>query len=197
LYVADEVQAGYGRIGDHLWSFAASQLDPDLVTLGKPMGNGFPVAAVVGTAELIDAFMAETDYFSTFGGNTVACAAALAVLDAVEQQDLVANAGRVGANLGALLAQLANREPTLSAPRHWGLAVGVDVRAADTGDPAPALAQRLVEAMRERGVLIGLTGADRSTLKIRPPLVFTVTHAERLVTELEASVNGAAKTHAS
>ncbi len=189
LYVADEVQAGHGRTGDHLWSFAASQLDPDLVTLGKPMGNGFPVAAVVGTADVIDAFMAETDYFSTFGGNPVACAAALAVLDVVEQQDLIANARAVGTHLSGLLDQLANRESKLAPPRNWGLAVGVDVRAADTGEPAPAAAQRAVDAMRERGVLIGLTGAERSTLKIRPPLVFTRAHAERLVTELEASLS--------
>lgn len=188
LYVADEVQAGYGRTGDHLWSFAASQLDVDLVTLGKPMGNGFPVAAVVGRADLIDPFMEGTDYFSTFGGNTVACAAALEVLHTVEKNDLVANARVVGGNLTGLLAELAEQAATLAPPRGWGLAVGVDVRSPDNGQPAPHIAQRLVDRMRERGVLIGLTGAARSTLKIRPPLVFTTSHAERLVTELEASL---------
>ena len=188
LYVADEVQAGYGRTGDHLWSFAAGQLQADLVTLGKPMGNGFPVAAVLGPADLIDAFMEETEYFSTFGGNTVACAAALAVLQTVDEEGLTANARAVGAYLASLLADLATRDARLGPPRGWGLAVGADIRSADDGSPAPAIARQVVDRMRDRGVLIGLTGADGSTLKIRPPLAFTVAHADRLVTELEGSL---------
>lgn len=190
LYVADEVQAGYGRTGDHLWSFVASGLDADLVTLGKPMGNGFPVAAVIGSSDVIDAFMEATDYFSTFGGNPVACAAALAVLTTVQQEGLVVKARNVGAHLTKLLAELAKLDGTLAAPRSWGLTVGVDVRSPDNGVvPAPDLASRLVDRMRERGVLIGLTGAARSTLKIRPPLVFTAAHADRLVTELQGSLS--------
>jgi 4-aminobutyrate aminotransferase-like enzyme len=192
LYVADEVQAGYGRTGDHLWSFAAGDLQPDLVTLGKPMGNGFPVAGVLGPADLIDAFMEETGYFSTFGGNTVACATALAVLRAVQEEDLTANARLTGAHLTSLLADLATQDATLAPPRGWGLAVGVDVRSPEDGLPAPDVASRLVERMRDRGVLIGLTGATESTLKIRPPLVFTASHAERLVTELSASLRDVA-----
>ncbi|MDX6318048.1 MAG: hypothetical protein QOD35_1448 [Nocardioidaceae bacterium] len=192
LYVADEVQAGYGRTGDHLWSFAAGQLEADLVTLGKPMGNGFPVAAVLGPAELIDEFMDRTDYFSTFGGNMVACAAALAVLRAVDEEGLTANAQRTGGYLKDLLSDLATRDPRLSAPRGWGLAIGADIRSAGDDRPDPVTAQRLVDRMRERGVLIGLTGAAGSTLKIRPPLVFTRIHAERLVTELSASMHDVA-----
>jgi 4-aminobutyrate aminotransferase-like enzyme/Ser/Thr protein kinase RdoA (MazF antagonist) len=192
LYVADEVQAGYGRTGDHLWSFAAGGLEPDLVTLGKPMGNGFPVAAVLGRADLIDGFMEETGYFSTFGGNTVACATALAVLRAVQEENLTDNARVTGAHLTGLLADLASQDATLAPPRGWGLAVGVDVRSPDDGLPAPDVASRLVERMRDRGVLIGLTGAMESTLKIRPPLVFTASHAERLVTELSASLRDVA-----
>jgi 4-aminobutyrate aminotransferase-like enzyme/Ser/Thr protein kinase RdoA (MazF antagonist) len=188
LYVADEVQAGYGRTGEHLWSFAANHLDVDLVTLGKPMGNGFPVAAVVGSAEVVDAFMEATDYFSTFGGGTVACAAGLAVLRTVEKEGLVANARTVGGHLAGLLAELAGQDSTLAPPRGWGLAVGVDVRSPADGRPAADMAGRLVDRMRERGVLIGITGPARSTLKIRPPLVFAAGHAERLVTELRASL---------
>lgn len=191
LYVADEVQTGYGRTGDHLWSFAASGLDADLVTLGKPMGNGFPVAAVIGSAGVIDAFVEATDYFSTFGGNPVACAAALAVLTAVEQEGLASNARTVGGYLSKLLLELADREEVLAAPRGWGLAVGVDVGSADTKAPDAELARRLVNRMRERGVLIGITGPARSTLKIRPPLVFAPLHAERLVTELHGSLSDA------
>ncbi len=192
LYVADEVQAGYGRTGDHLWSFAAGQLEADLVTLGKPMGNGFPVAAVVGPAELIDEFMDTTEYFSTFGGNMVACAAALAVLRTVDEEGLTANAQRTGGYLKDLLSDLATDDPRLSTPRGWGLAIGADIRSAGDDRPDPGMAKRVVDRMRERGVLIGLTGAAGSTLKIRPPLVFTRVHAERLVTELGASMRDVA-----
>jgi 4-aminobutyrate aminotransferase-like enzyme/Ser/Thr protein kinase RdoA (MazF antagonist) len=192
LYVADEVQAGYGRTGDHLWSFAAGHLDADLVTLGKPMGNGFPVAAVLGPAELVDEFMDRTNYFSTFGGNTVACAAALAVLRVVDEEGLTANAQHTGAYLKGLLSDVATRDPRLSAPRGWGLAIGADIRSPDDDRPDPVMAQRVVDRMRERGVLIGLTGATGATLKIRPPLVFTEEHAERLVTELGASLRDVA-----
>jgi 4-aminobutyrate aminotransferase-like enzyme/Ser/Thr protein kinase RdoA (MazF antagonist) len=189
LYVADEVQAGYGRTGDHLWSFAAGRLDADLVTLGKPMGNGLPVAAVLGRAELIDEFMDTTEYFSTFGGSMVACAAALAVLRAVDEEGLTASAQRTGAYLKDLLSEVATHDPRLSAPRGWGLAIGADICSPDDGLPDPVIAQQIVERMRERGVLIGLTGPADSTLKIRPPLVFTASHAERLVTELDASLS--------
>ncbi len=188
LYVADEVQAGYGRTGDHLWSFAAGRLDVDLVTLGKPMGNGFPVAAVVGRADLIDSFMEETEYFSTFGGNPVACAAALAVLKTVEEDDLLANARVAGTSLASQLADLAAVDLRLAPPRAWGLAIGADIRSPDDGLPAPGAARHVVDGMRERGVLVGLTGAAGSTLKIRPPLVFSATQAEKLVTELAASL---------
>jgi 4-aminobutyrate aminotransferase-like enzyme/Ser/Thr protein kinase RdoA (MazF antagonist) len=187
LYVADEVQAGYGRTGDHLWSFAADGLEADLVTLGKPMGNGYPVAAVLGGADLIDAFIAETGYFSTFGGSTAACAAALAVLRTVEAEGLTANAQAVGGYLRDLLGQLAGQTATIAPPRAWGLSLGVDVGSADTGAPSPEIAARLVDRMRERGILIGRTGPTRSALKIRPPLVFARTHADRLVAELAAS----------
>jgi len=188
LYVADEVQAGHGRTGEHLWSFAAHDLEADLVSLGKPMGNGVPVAAVVGSAGLIDAFIEETEYFSTFGGSPVACAAALAVLATVDEEELVANARVTGALLASRLTELATVDHRLAPPRGWGLAVGVDVRSGDSGSPAPGLAQLVVDRMRERGVLIGLTGAVGSTLKIRPPLVFTASHVERLVSELERSL---------
>jgi 4-aminobutyrate aminotransferase-like enzyme/Ser/Thr protein kinase RdoA (MazF antagonist) len=188
LYVADEVQAGYGRTGDDLWSFAAGAVDADLVTLGKPMGNGFPVAAVVARAEHVDAFIAGTDYFSTFGGNMVACAAALAVLGAVQREGLVAHAREVGAQLADRLGDIASAEPRLAPPRHWGLAVGVDVRDAG-GAPDAALAARIVDAMRDRGVLIGRTAATDATLKIRPPLAFTGAHADRLTAELAAALS--------
>jgi 4-aminobutyrate aminotransferase-like enzyme/Ser/Thr protein kinase RdoA (MazF antagonist) len=184
LYVADEVQAGFGRTGDDLWSFVAGDVSADLVTVGKPMGNGYPVAAVIGPAELIDPFVRGTDYFSTFGGGTAACVAALAVLHTIEAEGLVANAAAVGARLKATLANLAAHRPELGAVRGWGLAIGVDVIDPSTGAPDPDRAARLVEELRQRGILIGRTAAHRSTLKIRPPLVFQGEHADLVVDAL-------------
>ncbi|WP_162260848.1 aminotransferase class III-fold pyridoxal phosphate-dependent enzyme [Nocardioides sp. Soil805] len=190
LYVADEVQAGHGRTGDHLWSFVAGDVSADLVTLGKPMGNGYPVAAVVGPADLVDPFVQGTDYFSTFGGSTAACAAALAVLRTIDEEGLVERAGTVGAHLLTALREVATDRPVLAAVRGWGLALAVDVVDQSTGRPDPERAGRVVEGMRERGVLIGRTGRDRASLKIRPPLVFSDEHAEQLVAALAAVCDG-------
>jgi 4-aminobutyrate aminotransferase-like enzyme/Ser/Thr protein kinase RdoA (MazF antagonist) len=176
LYVADEVQAGFGRTGEHLWSFAAGDVPADLVTVGKPMGNGYPVAALFGPAELIDPFVRGTDYFSTFGGGTAACVAALAVLQTIEAEGLVARAASVGARLRDALAEVAAERTELAAVRGWGLAIGVDVVDPATGAPDAERARRVIEAVRDRGVLIGRTAATRSTLKIRPPLVFGDDH---------------------
>jgi 4-aminobutyrate aminotransferase-like enzyme/Ser/Thr protein kinase RdoA (MazF antagonist) len=190
LYVADEVQAGHGRTGDHLWSFVAGDVPADLVTLGKPMGNGYPVAAVCGPAELVDPFIAETDYFSTFGGGTAACAAALAVLRVLEEEHVVAGVAAVGARLLSALRSLTADHPQVGEVRGWGLALGVDIVATGTGLPDPALATAVVDGMRERGVLIGRTGPVGATLKIRPPLVFTDDDAEVLLTALAETLRG-------
>ena len=188
LYVADEVQAGYGRTGDHLWSFVAGDVPADLVTLGKPMGNGYPVAAVVGPAALVDPFVEGTGYFSTFGGGTAACAAALAVLRTIEEERIVARAAAVGGRLVAALGEATADRPEIAGVRGWGLAVGVDVVNPATGRPDAARTARVVDGMRERGVLIGRTGAERSTLKIRPPLVFGDEHVDQLVGTLGAAL---------
>lgn len=187
LYVADEVQAGHGRTGHHLWSFVAGDVPADLVTLGKPMGNGYPVAAVLGSADLVDPFVRRTDYFSTFGGSTAACAAALAVLHAIEEEGLVERAAVVGARLLTSLQEIATVRADLSAPRGWGLALAVDVVDPDTGRPDADRAGKIVEGMRERGVLIGRTGRTRATLKIRPPLVFADEHVDQLAAALAAT----------
>ena len=187
LYVADEVQAGHGRTGQHLWSFVAGDVPADLVTLGKPMGNGYPVAALVGPAALVDPFVRGTDYFSTFGGSTAACAAALAVLRTIDEEQLVDRAAVVGAHLLGALREVATRHPDLSAVRGWGLALAVDIVDPVTGLPDAVRAGRIVEGMRDRGVLIGRTGRERATLKIRPPLVFGDQHVEQLATALAAT----------
>ncbi|MBO0844477.1 MAG: aminotransferase class III-fold pyridoxal phosphate-dependent enzyme [Nocardioides sp.] len=189
LYVADEVQAGHGRTGDGLWSFVAGRVPADLVTLGKPMGNGYPVAAVCGPAELIDPFIADTDYFSTFGGGTAACAAAIAVLRTLEEEHVVARVAVTGARLLAALRGVAGEEPQLGDVRGWGLAVAADIVDPATGRPDPQRTAQTVDGMRERGVLIGRTGRERATLKIRPPLVFDDEHADLLVEALEGTLH--------
>ena len=181
LLVADEVQAGHGRTGAHLWAFAAHGLTPDLVTLGKPMGNGYPVAAVIARSELVDRFAETTSFFSTFGGNPVAAAAALAVLDVIDDERLVDHAAAVGALLRSALAEL--RAPAIVEVRGQGLLVGVELADA-------ALAACTVEALRDRGVLIGRTGPHEDVLKIRPPLVFEPEHVELVVAQLADALAG-------
>jgi 4-aminobutyrate aminotransferase-like enzyme len=182
LLVADEVQAGYGRFGDVLWSFQASGIAPDLVTTGKPMGNGFPVAAIVTRSALVDAFADRTGFFSTFGGNPVACAAALTVLDVLEDEKLMVNAAEVGAYLLQELAELRQEHELIGDVRGKGLLVGVElVRDHSTREPAPAAADAVVNELRERGVLIGVTGPAENVLKIRPPLVFSRAESDILI----------------
>jgi 4-aminobutyrate aminotransferase-like enzyme/aminoglycoside phosphotransferase (APT) family kinase protein len=175
LYVADEVQSGHGRLGHGLWSFARHGMAPDVVTLGKPMGNGYPVAAVVTRRELAKRFPYAGRTFSTFGGNPVAASAALAVLDVLEDERLPERAAGVGERLRAAVERLG--KPDVLAVRGSGLLAGVQLSRAE-------LAVRVVEELREQGILVGRTGKDGDVLKIRPPLVFGDEHAELLVAAL-------------
>jgi 4-aminobutyrate aminotransferase-like enzyme/Ser/Thr protein kinase RdoA (MazF antagonist) len=179
LYVADEVQAGHGRTGDHLWSFTANGITPDVVTLGKPMGNGYPVAAVVTRRELAERFPYAGRTFSTFGGNPVAARAALAVLDVITDERLVERASHVGDRLRAEIRALA--KPDVVAVRGRGLITGVELSSAE-------LARRVVDALRADGVLIGRTGRREDVLKIRPPLVFGAGHTDLLVAALDRAL---------
>jgi 4-aminobutyrate aminotransferase-like enzyme/Ser/Thr protein kinase RdoA (MazF antagonist) len=191
LLVADEVQAGHGRCGDGLWSFQSSGIAPDLVTMGKPMGNGFPVAAVVSRSDLVDAFAERTGFFSTYGGNPVACAAALAVLDVIEREDLVTHAAEVGDHLQRGLAELGGRHVSIGDVRGRGLMVGVElVKDRSTREPDPGRAQAVVDDLRERGVLIGATGPFENVLKLRPPLTFERTHADLVIEALDGALTG-------
>lgn len=192
LFVADEVQSGYARTGD-MWGFSRWGVTPDFVTLGKPMGNGHPVAAVVTRSDIVDAFGAKTTFFSTFGGNPVACAAALAVLDVIEDEGLMANATDVGDWLRSELGALAGRHAAIGDVRGRGLMTGVEVvRDRSSREPDRALAGRVKDEMAERGVLIGTTGRDGNVLKIRPPLCVTRDEAALIVSTLDAVLSQAA-----
>jgi 4-aminobutyrate aminotransferase-like enzyme len=187
LYVADEVQSGYGRTGDGLWGFAAWGVAPDIVTLGKPMGNGHPIAAVVTRSDIVDRFAERTTFFSTFGGNPVACAAALTVLDVIEDEGLVDNAAAMGGVLRDGVVALAGSHRAIGDVRGRGLMLGVELVGADRG-PATELAARVKDAMCQRGVLVGTTGRDGNTLKIRPPLCLRAEEAELIVARLDDSL---------
>jgi 4-aminobutyrate aminotransferase-like enzyme/Ser/Thr protein kinase RdoA (MazF antagonist) len=190
LFVADEVQSGYGRMGE-LWGFTRWGVTPDIVTLGKPMGNGHPIAAVITRSEIVDRFGAQTTFFSTFGGNPVACAAALAVLDVLEDERLVANAVTVGDSLRSQLRALVERHESIGDVRGRGLMTGVElVHDRTTREPAGDLASRVKDEMAERGVLIGTTGRHGNVLKIRPPLCISGDEARLIVTTLDAVLGG-------
>jgi 4-aminobutyrate aminotransferase-like enzyme/Ser/Thr protein kinase RdoA (MazF antagonist) len=175
LYVADEVQAGYGRLGP-LWSFAPHGIRPDVVTLGKPMGNGYPVAALVTRRELAERFPHAGRTFSTFGGNPVAASTALAVLDVLADERLPERAAAVGGRLRAAIVALG--KPDVLEVRGTGLLAGVQLASS-------AVARRASDQLREEGVLVGRTGPGDDVLKIRPPLVFSDEHAELLVAALD------------
>jgi 4-aminobutyrate aminotransferase-like enzyme/Ser/Thr protein kinase RdoA (MazF antagonist) len=189
LYVADEVQCGHGRSGLHLWGFQSSDVTPDLVTLGKPMGNGHPVAAVITRSEITERFAASSTMFSTFGGNPVACRAALAVLDVIEEDSLMEKARATGARLRASLEALMGAHEAVGDVRGTGLLIGVEL-VSDKGarDPAPRVAQAVMNEMKERGVLVGLTGPDDNVLKIRPPLVLDDQNSAAITETLDAAL---------
>lgn len=179
VFIADEVQPGFGRTGEAMWGFERHGVVPDLVTMGKPMANGLPVAAMAARSQVLDEFARGIPYFNTFGGNPVSMAAAAAVLDVIEDEKLVANALEVGTALRAELARLAGTREDIREVRGAGLYVGVEVDGRDT-------ARRLVNAMRERRVLISVCGAHGNVLKIRPPMVFSLADVDRFCTEFEA-----------
>lgn len=189
LFIADEVQPGFARTGDAMWGVMRHGVLPDLLSMGKPMGNGFPVAALAGRAAVIDDFGGRQRYFNTFGGNNVAIAAASAVLDVIEDEHLMDNSRRVGKYLKDELTELAVHQPRLGQVRGAGLFVGVDVVGDDGTSPDPDVCLALVNGMRRRRVLISATGKDGSILKIRPQLPFQPEHADQLVTTLEQTLH--------
>jgi 4-aminobutyrate aminotransferase-like enzyme/Ser/Thr protein kinase RdoA (MazF antagonist) len=187
VIVADEVQYGLGRSGSHFWGFARRGFTPDIVTMGKPVGNGYPMGVVIANRATIEAFQAEFGFFSTFGGNAVAACAGLAVLDVLDREELMANAASTGAYLRAQLESVAARHECLGAVRGAGLLMGLEVLGPDV-PAAQRRCKRIINALAaEFRVLIGYEGPHGSILKLRPPMPFRPEHADRLIEAIDAA----------
>jgi 4-aminobutyrate aminotransferase-like enzyme len=185
--IADEVQVGFGRMGTHCWGFETQGVVPDIVTLGKPIGNGHPLGAVVTTREIAHAFDTGMEYFNTYGGNPVSCAVGLAVLDVIRDERLQERAHVVGTRLKEGLAGLMASHRVVGDVRGRGLFLGIElVRDRDSREPAADEARYVVERAKDHGILLSTDGPDRNVIKIKPPLVFAEVDADRLVTVLDA-----------
>jgi len=190
LIIADEVQAGFGRSGSHMWGFMDHGIVPDLVTMGKPVGNGYPLGIVVTSPAILNAFVKETELFSTFGGNPVACAAGMAVLDVIEDENLISNACVTGEYLRRGIRSLMSKHTIIGDVRGKGMIAGVElVRDRKTLEPANTETDRLLDLLRENGVFVGSEGPPYfNILKIRPPMIFKPEHADILIDALDRSL---------
>lgn len=189
LFIADEVQPGFGRTGEHMWGFQRHGVVPDLVTLGKPMGNGQPIAGLLATADVLAEFGKNSRYFNTFAGNTVSCAAALAVLDTIEGEGLVQHAAKVGQLLRDGIAGLARRHEAIGDVRGVGMFVGVELVSDRTSrTPDRTLTTRVVNRMRDQGVLLSACAMGHNVLKIRPPLVLSAEQAGMVIDALDKAL---------
>lgn len=196
LLIADEVQPGFGRNGERFWGHQRIGVRPDIVTMGKPMGNGHPVAGVVTSAEVMAEFRESFRYFNTFGGNPVSCAAAMAVLEVLEEEGLVANAREVGAHARAGLRALAARHEAIGDVRGYGLFFGAElVTDRETKSPATGYAERVANEMRRRGVLMNRLGVHFNTLKIRPPMPFSRENADFMLETLDGVLTDLGPAH--
>ncbi|MCU1394261.1 MAG: 4-aminobutyrate transaminase [Ilumatobacteraceae bacterium] len=184
--VADEVQLGFGRVGTHMWAFETQGVVPDIVTMGKPIGNGHPIGAVAVRAPIADAFANGMEYFSTFGGNPVSATIALAVLDVIRDERLMHNADVVGTHMMAGLRALAERHSIIGDVRGHGLFIGVElVRDRTTLEPAAAELGHVIEAMKARRILLSTEGPHHNVLKIKPPIVFSAANCDEFLSALD------------
>jgi 4-aminobutyrate aminotransferase-like enzyme len=187
ICIADEVQVGFGRVGSHFWAFETQGVVPDIVTMGKPIGNGHPLGAVVTTPEVAASFANGMEYFNTFGGNPISCAVGLAVLDVIEEEGLQSRAQLVGARLRSGLERLIRQHRIVGDVRGLGLFLGVElVRDRASREPAGAEASYVAERMKDRGILVSTDGPAHNVLKIKPPLVFEESDADQFVDTLHA-----------
>ena len=189
IFIADEVQPGFGRTGDGMWGFQRHGVVPDIVTLGKPMGNGHPMAGMVAREEVLAEFGQRLRYFNTFGGNPVSAAVGMAVLDVIERENIMENARAVGAYLRDGLEALAQSHSIIGEVRGAGLFVGMElVRDRATKEPAADETAAIVNGLRERRILISAAGPAANVLKIRPPLVFSKDNADLFLTALDETL---------
>jgi len=193
--IADEVQTGYGRIGTHFWGFESYEVVPDIVVLGKPIGNGHPIGAVVTTTEIAESFDNGMEFFSTFGGNNVSCAIGLAVLDTVLEEGLQTHARSVGSMVLERLRRLMSQHKIIGDVRGSGFFLGVElVKDRESREPATLEATEIVNKMREEAVLLGTDGPFHNVLKIRPPMPFNEADAVRLVETLDLALRSMSPT---
>ncbi|MGO6744209.1 aspartate aminotransferase family protein [Rhizobium ruizarguesonis] len=191
LVISDEVQPGFGRTGGHMWGHQRAGFVPDVVTLGKPMANGHPVGGVVANADTLNAFRKAFRYFNTFGGNPVSCAAALAVLDVIEDEGLMENARTVGAYAQDGLKRLSEKHDVIGNVRGSGLFFGAElVLDRERKTPAPDIATKVINDMRARGVLMGKIGVHQCATKIRPPMPFSKENADLMLSTLDDVLSG-------
>lgn len=193
LLICDEVQTGFGRCGEHMWAFqlGGPEVRPDIVTIGKPMGNGFPVSAVITTPEIAAAFKnIGTEYFNTFGGNPASCAAALAVLDELESKQLQQDAASIGSNMLKRLKKLQETSSIIGDVRGHGFFLGIDIVSnLESKDPAPEYAKYLVNQFRDEFILMSTEGKFGNILKFKPPMVFNRLDGERFLAAFERALN--------
>ena len=185
--IADEIQIGFGRMGSHFWGFESEGAIPDVVTMGKSMGNGHPLSAVVTTQEIADSFNNGMEYFNSFGGNPVSCAVGQAVLDVIKEEGLQENALAVGSYLLDQLKNLQNQHDLIGEVRGRGLFIGIEL-VKDELVPAAAESQTIVNNMKDKGLLLSTDGPDHNVIKIKPPLVFNKENADDLVKKLDETM---------
>jgi 4-aminobutyrate aminotransferase-like enzyme len=184
--IADEVQVGFGRVGDTFWGFQLQDVVPDIVVMGKPIGNGHPLAAVVVTDAIADAFNNGLEYFNTFGGNPVSMAAGLAVLDVIEQEEMQLHAKQTGAYLLQGLQALMQKYPLIGDVRGNGLFIGAEmVKDRQTLEPAVDEINAVIEAMKQQGYLLSTDGPLHNVLKIKPPMTFNKQNADEFIHHLD------------
>lgn len=186
LLICDEVQSGFGRTGSHFWAHQKTGVIPDVMTLGKPMANGHPVGGVVTNTEIVKTFRQGYRYFNTFGGNPVSCAAAMAVLEELEDKDLMGNAKQVGDYARNRLETLAAKYPVIGDIRGSGLVFGAEMVLEHSNNaPATEFTDQVINAMRNHGIILSNLGRHKNTLKIRPPMPFSVENADLLFDTLD------------
>jgi 4-aminobutyrate aminotransferase-like enzyme len=188
ICIADEIQIGFGRVGSHFWGFETDGVVPDIVTMGKSMGNGHPLSAVVTTRKIADSFNNGMEYFNSFGGNAVSCAVGQAVLDVIKEEALQENALEVGNYLLNQLKNLQDQHDLIGEVRGRGLFIGIEL-VKDELVPAQAEAQTIVNQMKNKGLLLSTDGPEHNVIKIKPPLLFNKKNADELVEKIDKRIS--------